>query len=469
MLSGKGSTGLIRQYCPLIGSPLICSARSALLTAKHCFIDVRYVAGQITATCGVIIFRYFSTTCSIRSAANSLLFEACSRLAVSSRRVFISLSPSTFSTAANSSASVIVYGSMCQCHLLISKERQNNQRPAKGERLSDGVIAAVRHHQVNQRQQFRLRKEGLAPGILRKFIGLPQRTFGDDDLVLALLAERAQAEVDHLVTGQSGHLFRKRGNGSGGVLIFCLSHEGVHSDVVVRQRRIAVPRVVQLLQFLLKLAAENLEAVLPPDGQVLRPVLRTVWRQFSVGVSPWENTQRLGRAEKDPREVGLENGRRHDKGVHHKGVRPVSAEDGFQLLVQRRHRGEGLRKDVDALRQLVLHLLENGQRAEEARAEQSLRHLLHGVLRWRGIRLGRRGLLGFCSRRLGQVNHDGPIAETLIGVSELGLCRDEGHLVAAGQQGLQGPHAAQHVAHALHGVGVDSQLPLGRGGGGGVL
>ncbi|KAH9393388.1 hypothetical protein TYRP_021901, partial [Tyrophagus putrescentiae] len=71
-------------------------------------------------------------------------------------------------------------------------------------------------------------------------------------------------------------------------------------------------------------------------------------------------------------------------------------------------------------------------------------------------------------RRLGQVNHDGPIAETLIGVPELGLCRDEGHLVAAGQQGLQGPHAAQHVAHALHGVGVDSQLPLRRGGGGGV-
>ena len=75
--------------------------------------------------------------------------------------------------------------------VLIPEERQRDHRLAEMEALRRRVVPAVRDHEVDERQDRRLRQELLAPHVLGELVLGVLRTLGDDEAV-----RRARQHVD---------------------------------------------------------------------------------------------------------------------------------------------------------------------------------------------------------------------------------------------------------------------------------
>ena len=138
---------------------------------------------------------------SIRSAARSVPRSACIRAAIPAIRSRSAASASSASIAPVSSSSAKRVGRQPppEARLvdalgvvdLVPEQRQHDHRLAVVERLDDGVVAAVRDHEVDQRQDRRLGQERLAGHVVVEPDLVGQRSLGHDHPVL-----RAPEHVD---------------------------------------------------------------------------------------------------------------------------------------------------------------------------------------------------------------------------------------------------------------------------------
>ncbi|KAH9394141.1 hypothetical protein TYRP_021275 [Tyrophagus putrescentiae] len=344
---------------------------------------------------------------------------------------------------------------------LIIEERHDNAGHAAGHRLQHRVVAAVNDGQVNQRQNVRLRKVGLAPHVISQLIAVRQQPFRDDASVNA--AHAAHAEEDQLAPWcnlpPELHWKFKRS--------WIFADVGVHAEAVLRNGDQVV--VVELLGELigvqvggfrdksltlgegvakgggqLSLILDQLSVVdLLLDGSKLGPqrAVSGKGRQLVTVEEP----NRIAAVEVHPRGVGIvQQTRRDNVAVDDDQIRFFSFQKGLNLRLKLRRVKVQLLEEVHI--DQPLHLLKGGYVFAKSHLDDRIADLLNWV-EGRGGRFPRHPIRVLSEK----VFHKGETGELSLQL----LVDQKVHLVAARVKRLAHSNAGVLRADEVHDADED--------------